>query len=221
MRSPLGRAIFMQHERRVQRLLAPPGSEPDIRLRPIVAGALGTAVLYPIHLACARGDPRIVALVVDPATLELRDSHHCTPAMTAARCDHLAALQVLLDAGADVNAVDQTGQSMLLEATRIGRLSTVDLLLRHSARVELTDEDGNSPLTAATFLEHWAIADRLVLAGASVDVTMLHGCTSLYRAAGQGQLGRVQWLLAHGASTAIADVNGVAPLAAERPLEAK
>jgi ankyrin repeat protein len=45
-----------------------------------------------------------------PGDLDLRDKQGATVLHVAAACEHVAAVQVLLAAGADVNAVNQNGQ---------------------------------------------------------------------------------------------------------------
>jgi uncharacterized protein len=55
----------------------------------------------------------------------------------------------LLQAGANVNAVDTDGISVLQAAVIAGHVATVRLLLEHGADPQLADADGDTPASCA------------------------------------------------------------------------
>jgi ankyrin repeat protein len=79
-----------------------------------------------------------------------------TAAHYAARQGHMAAVQALVDAHADVNLVSGSdGTSALLVATANGHFDVARYLLDHGADPNLADESGLAPLYAAVDAE-WA-----------------------------------------------------------------
>lgn len=87
------------------------------------------------------------------------------------------AVKDLLDKGADVNAKDDEGDSVLVNACRSGSLRIVELLLDRGASVE--PSEGYSPLNIACFHGHTLIARTLVDKGADVNGIGPDGYTPL------------------------------------------
>ena len=100
-----------------------------------------------------------------------------------------ACLQLLVDAGADLDARDWFGRSPLLvlarpPLTNLGTEATLrltSLLLRHGANVNSIDNDYDHPtlLHAAASSAHSSMVTLLVKAGASVHATNVDGETPL------------------------------------------
>jgi hemoglobin len=72
-----------------------------------------------------------------------------TPLHMAARRGNLAVAQVLLGAGAALEARDKKGETPLRRAVNCGHLEFVSLLLAHGADVNTRDRHGRTPLQAA------------------------------------------------------------------------
>lgn len=116
----------------------------------------------------------------------------------------LARTDALLAAGADCNARDAEGTSLLMLAAASGRLALVDALIRAGADVNSTDERGWTALMKACFNDD---ADRgfpdvvqsLIDAGADIEAQIVYGTRPLMLAAGRGEAAVVDVLLRAGA----------------------
>jgi ankyrin repeat protein len=72
-----------------------------------------------------------------------------TPLMFAAREGHVDAARLLVDAGADVHAVDRNGITPLFMAIGSNRLPAARLLVERGANIQAKDRYGRTPLFAA------------------------------------------------------------------------
>ena len=73
-----------------------------------------------------------------------------------------AAVSLLLDRGANVNARQQIGYTPLMGAAAAGREDLVDMLLRHGADSALVSEDGKTAADVAREHGHEALAARIL-----------------------------------------------------------
>ncbi|KAK3707864.1 hypothetical protein LTR37_011866 [Vermiconidia calcicola] len=119
----------------------------------------------------------------------------------AAKTGEVAAVQLLLDHGANPNTLDARGRTALSEARRSYRTSeaVVGILLDYGADVSHRDGDGNSVL-------HWAASCSKQLAlrllqefGVDIHTRNLRGETALHQAASVGNQPIAQLLLDRGA----------------------
>jgi ankyrin repeat protein len=98
----------------------------------------------------------------------------------AAACGHFEIARILLEAGAQVNAVStDKGETALHVAVKGGRHDIIDLLLEHRANLESkTKHSGATPLHyAATASGSLALVMKLLKAGAQYDVKNTEGQT--------------------------------------------
>ncbi|KAF3048998.1 hypothetical protein E8E11_010082 [Didymella keratinophila] len=98
----------------------------------------------------------------------------------AAACGHFEIARILLEAGAQVNAVSKNkGETALHVAVKGGRHDIIDLLLEHRANLEsMTKQSGATPLHyAATASGSLALVMKLLKAGARYDVKDTEGQT--------------------------------------------
>jgi ankyrin repeat protein len=77
-----------------------------------------------------------------------------TPLHKAACWGHDAILQLLLNHGASVNAVNKEGDTPLHDAAREGHVDILQLLLNHGASVNAVNNHGDTPLHHAASLGH-------------------------------------------------------------------
>lgn len=101
--------------------------------------------------------------------------------------DNGPVLVTLLNAGADINATKEFGQSALHVAASQGKPKALATLLEHEADLEALDNGGRSPLHYAAFYTATAEPTRLLLeAGLDPNATAVDGVTPLHFAAGNG-----------------------------------
>lgn len=110
----------------------------------------------------------------------------------------------LLANGADVNARDAYGATALMNAAHSGNLEMLETLLSAGAEVDARDELGWTALLKACFNADLnrgfpEIVARLIAAGADPNVKITYGIRPLMLAAGYGEAGVCQALLAGGA----------------------
>jgi ankyrin repeat protein len=93
-----------------------------------------------------------------------------TPLMTAARTGNRLALTVLLEHGADVDAIEAwRGQTALMWAVAQNQVDAVDVLLRAGADPNARSTGGFTPILFAAREGYLDVLDALVRAGANVD----------------------------------------------------
>lgn len=127
----------------------------------------------------------------------------------------LKAAQMLLDAGADVNMVTDSGMTPLISMIRIGKfglnevLPVAELLLDAGVDPNHQDAAGRSALHYAEYGEVIAL---LIERGANADLQDTEGETALHRAVRQQNSDAVAVLLEHGADVRLQDNQGRTPL---------
>lgn len=72
-------------------------------------------------------------------------------------------IQVLIDAGADVNATNLSGFTPLHHAAESGSLEAAELLLKQGAKLELKAKNGYSPAEVAAIQDHRALVSLLTV----------------------------------------------------------
>lgn len=99
--------------------------------------------------------------------------------------DCLATASLLINQGANVNAVDAGGDSALMHMAKTGSTALLRLLYVAGADIQLTDEDGETALMKATSLHPSnSIVQQLVDWGCNINAqdnteqTALHHCLS-------------------------------------------
>ena len=116
----------------------------------------------------------------------------------AAREGHKDIVQLLLEKGASIEAIDAAKLNPLGIAALNGHNGVVELLLEKGALIEPM---GCNPLLCAAQADHTSTVELLLTKGASIEAETFGGCTPLYVAAWEGHISIVELLLAKGAST--------------------
>jgi ankyrin repeat protein len=127
----------------------------------------------------------------------------------AARLGRVDMIPALLQAGADIAALDGMGHTALILACYHGHEDAVDLLLELGAAVDQPDgARGNTALMGAAFKGLAEIAGTLLEAGADPDTVNNAGQTALMFAALFGRSAIVDRLIARGADPHLVDAAG-------------
>jgi ankyrin repeat protein len=136
------------------------------------------------------------------------------PLHDAARTGDDMLIQTLLDGGAGINELDETGETPLLSAALAGQTTTVDLLLKRQADASLRNDRGMTVLHAAAFAgDDNAVAGFVV--GATIDINdhdNKFGVTPLIVAAEENHPGVVAYLILAGADLEITERHGYTAL---------
>jgi ankyrin repeat protein len=122
-----------------------------------------------------------------------------TPLIEAVRQQNTAAVNALLDRGADVNAAEGDGSTALHWAAQRDDTRMIELLLQAGASPTAANRFQVRPLELAANNGSRATIELLLAAGAEANATSRAGQTPLMSAAATGRLEAVEGLLAHGA----------------------
>jgi ankyrin repeat protein len=153
------------------------------------------------------------------AGLDRGDDHKAHALMLATMLSSPAMVQLLIDAGADVNKFLENGDTPLTSAVRTCTLEMVQLLIDAGADVNKTSRrDGNtplggrSPLTSAVILDKPEMCKLLIDAGADVNKSDENFCTPLTSAVRTCTPEIAQLLIDAGADVEKKDMCGITPL---------
>lgn len=105
----------------------------------------------------------------------------------------------LIEAGADIDAMNQYGGTPLIMASGKGHTQIVKLLLSVKADVNTNLADGATPLYVASEQGHIKIVELLLSAGADVNTAIEDGTTPLFVASQKGHTQIVKLLEKYGA----------------------
>jgi len=152
------------------------------------------------------------AIVKGGADVNLSDPRGgARPLMYAAAVGSIEAMTLLIDNGADINAVNGTGATALIwAAPDIGR---VKLLLSKGADVKAASQRGRTALFVAARSDGSAPVVRLLLSvGADAKAADATGISVLYSAADGNDTETIRLLVEAGADVNAADALGFTPL---------
>ena len=180
----------------------------------LVLGASTIAFSSQIHDAARKGDVKKVTALLqsDPKLVGDRDKNGDTPLHVAALHGELAVAQVLLAAGADVNARNNYGAFTPGDLWGVlgssNHKDPVSLLRVHG--VDAQDmKNGYTPLHLAVFsVGHKKMVALLLSKGADVNARAASGATPLFFAILRDQKDDAQFFIDHGANVNFPDAYG-------------
>lgn len=111
----------------------------------------------------------------------------------------------LIHRGMDVNSVDATGNTLLMQSVQRDNMDFFDYLLKRRARLNTRNRNGETALSLAAYQGKLPFVQRLVQAGADVN---LYGWPPLIYAAFNGHAAVVDYLLKKGAEINATTANG-------------
>jgi ankyrin repeat protein len=111
-----------------------------------------------------------------------------------------AIIDLLIDKGADIQAINKDRAAPLHIAANEGHTKMVQCLIEKGANKEAKDNNGSTPLHIAACKGYTKVVQCLIEKGADLQARDNAGLTALLRAACNGHLATVKWLLASGAS---------------------
>ncbi|WP_442603152.1 ankyrin repeat domain-containing protein [Paenibacillus sp. KN14-4R] len=163
-----------------------------------------------VFQAAQTGDATSLTMILQtqPELANTENSEGLTPLGYAAHFGNVDAVQVLLDYGADVNAVSHSKVTYIpsntaLHAAIAGErnLDVIKLLLANKAQTDILDSNGQTCLHTAAFHDDNEDIIRLLLAhGADVTISTEEGVTALSLAIQQGNHKVANLLREHGVS---------------------
>lgn len=136
------------------------------------------------------------------------------PIIHATLGGNFAAVQQLLQAGADANSLDRDGRTALHQAALDNQKAICLELLQHHANIDAQDLMGFAPLHLAA--QEYAVeaAQLLVNKGAKIDIKNKYGNTPLFTAVfhSKGRGGIIEMLLMAGSNPDSMNASEVSPL---------
>jgi hypothetical protein len=126
----------------------------------------GCCEMTPLHSAAIHGNLEIVQVLLEYGVdVDTQDRFGNTPLVSAIfHGDHydVRVARLLIAHGADPNARNLGGYTLLHRASERGRIEIVRLLIEHGAIVEVKDDEGRTPLDVARGEQHEEIVNLLL-----------------------------------------------------------
>ena len=146
----------------------------------------------------------------------LQKKEKYTALMLASRNGHDKCVEILLEAGADVNKSNADGVTALMHAATTGYANCIEKLLLAGADVnraqdEIRDSDGFAPLMNAALTGNGKLLDVLIKAGADVNKSV-QGYTAIACAIEEENEHFVEKLFKAGADVNLKNMHGKTPL---------
>jgi len=149
-----------------------------VKVGAVVAG--WTRLRSPHALARAGYCSRLGPLLAErPWLVRARDRRGETPLMHAARAGQRSTVRLLLDCGADPNALCERRGTALMRAAELGDAALVSILIRAGANVSARDAEGATALHLAAGSGDFETVCALIDAGADRAVRDRRGRTPL------------------------------------------
>ncbi|CAG9830783.1 unnamed protein product [Diabrotica balteata] len=164
----------------------------------------------PLHMAAANGDIEMAKwLLKRGANVNAAGGRHRQNALyVAARGSFLGVMKILVEAGADVNAVDVEEHSVLTCAVRQGYEENVRFLVKKGARVNHEEPGGVTALRLAVWANNCPVVKILLENGARV----IHSHHLVHVGVSNSNLEIIKLLVEAGAMVNSRDDQGLTPL---------
>lgn len=127
-----------------------------------------------LHRAVENGHKEIVTMLVSVTDINISDHAQWTALHCAADKGHDGLIQILLEAGAFVDAIDIHGHTPLLLAASRGNVQAVKILIDAKANVSAQDRDENTALHLAVASGVAEVVELLLSEGAGADIAKVN-----------------------------------------------
>jgi ankyrin repeat protein len=180
--------------------------ENGVNLRTVSGPEQGNA----LHWAAAGGYVNAVRFLCQHISIESKDRRQRTPLIVSSEAGNSEVVEVLLNAGAQIDAKSDKGGSALAWAATHGHVEVMKLLIRHGADLNSVDQFGHSVLFLAANFGRLSAVQLLLENGAVTDIRSAppEGLTALHAAASEGHVAVVEMLLQHGVDSTIETFKG-------------
>lgn len=156
----------------------------------------------------------VMMLLEDGQNMEAKNEYNWTALHMATERGHAVIVQLLIDKGANVNAVTKmpgkrdSGATALHWAARNGYEKVLEILLENSAEINLQTEIGETPLYWASDNGQVGAVALLLDKGANLEAKSRHEYTPLHVAALGGEEACVKLLIERGADLSFTTKDG-------------
>jgi uncharacterized protein len=178
----------------------------------------GQFILDPIFEAATDNDVALLQQrITSGVPIDVTNSEGRTALLLATHANAIEAAKFLIDAGADVNAMDQIQDSPFLYAGAEGKLEILKMTVAAGADLDSTNRYGGTALVPAAHHGHVEVVRYLLTTKINKDHVNKLGWTALLEAVVLGDGGSiyqqiVTLLVEAGADISIADNEGITPL---------
>jgi ankyrin repeat protein len=172
-----------------------------IRMGASLGEAHSTATTVLIHSAVQHGNLELLDLLQERGVMSVEpDTHGRLPLLEAVRAGQSAAVEWLLQHGANVSTVSPHGEETAVSVAAFeDRFPIMWRLVEAGGRLDALNEYGGSVLMSAVHLGRQEEVARLIEAGLDVNHANRRGDTPLTLAASRGDVPMLELLLKHGA----------------------
>ena len=152
-------------------------------------------------LSCAADEGRLefieLLLQYEHTEINKQSESHSLPLIYAAKRNYVDCVKILVESGADVNAIGEQGNTALLMACRFGQLKTVEYLVSQGVDVHIRNDAGDNALTMALKYSFIKIAEFLLLHNCDINIIFRSQNNALMRAIFDNNIVVARFILEH------------------------
>jgi hypothetical protein len=169
---------------------------------------------HPFIRAAQEDDLEALTALISGMDVNLRDKITKTTALEhAVRNANREMVQLLISAGANANAKNESGETVLMMLDDDATADLIWDLINAGAAVNVQDESGNTPLMQVATANNLEVVKVLLDAGAEINTKNKSGRTALMLAASEGHVNTVRALVLAGADINATDEDDMNALA--------
>ncbi|CEJ87161.1 hypothetical protein VHEMI04323 [[Torrubiella] hemipterigena] len=161
-----------------------------------------------LHAACRNSSLDVVKVLLDYG-IDINVSHdligRASPIFVASMAGHCELIQLLIDKGADISAMDNEGNVPLHFASSFQKVEATRVLLDNGAEIQATNDEGETALHLACKDGHLDVVELLLKNGADVNALDNQGRTPLFQASVEGHINVTEVLLNNSADPSVRD----------------